>query len=339
MASHLDFDEKKLADYLAAHVDGFKGPLTASKFDGGQSNPTFKIEAANGLYVLRRKPPGELLQSAHAVDREFRVIKALQGTDVPVAKVYHLCEDDEVIGSMFYLMEYIEGRVYWDAALPDHDNKNRSEIYDEMNRVLASLHSVNVSEVGLDDFGRAGNYYERQINRWIKQYRASEIDTIAEMDALIDWLPSNTPEDDGKVCLVHGDYRLDNMMFDKASNRVLALVDWELSTLGHPLADLAYQCMQWRMPNDAPIAGLAGFDLGEIGIPTEEQYVARYCERLGLSGIKHWEFYLVFCMFRLAAIVQGVKKRAVDGNASSDRAHQMGGLVLPLAKLAIDLID
>lgn len=333
-----DFDDNKLASYLEGKVDGFKGPITAEKFAGGQSNPTFLIQAKSGRYVLRRKPPGELLKSAHAVDREFRVIAALEQTGVPVAKAYHLCEDEEVIGSMFYLMEYIDGRVMWDPALPESTPAQRTVIFDEMNRVLAALHSVDVDEVGLSDYGRPGNYFERQIGRWSKQYRASETESIPEMETLMEWLPANMPADDGRVALVHGDFRLDNMMFHPQEERVLALVDWELSTLGHPFADLAYQCMQLRMSTDCVMPGLGELPREELGIPTEEAYVQQYCERMGLPGIDDWNFYLVFSFFRFAAILQGVKKRALEGNASSDRALSMGELVLPLARQAVALL-
>ncbi|NHN37629.1 phosphotransferase [Pseudomaricurvus alcaniphilus] len=336
---NFDFDTNKLARYLEANVAGFKGPLSAEKFAGGQSNPTFKISAQSGRYVLRRKPPGELLKSAHAVDREFKVMAALANTDVPVAKAYHLCADDSIIGSMFYLMEFIDGRVLWDPALPGMSNAERGAIFDEMNRVLAALHSVDVDAVGLSDYGRPGNYYQRQINRWTTQYRAAETGTIAEMDRLIDWLPANQPQDDGRVVLAHGDFRLDNMMFHPTQARVLALVDWELSTLGHPFADLAYQCMQLRLSNDSVLAGLGGIDRAALGIPSEEEYVAQYCRRMGLDEIPNWNFYMVFSMFRFAAILQGVKKRALDGNASSDKATQMGALVAPLATMAVALID
>lgn len=336
---NFDFDTEKLSSYLEANIDGFKGPLTAEKFPGGQSNPTFKITAASGQYVLRRKPPGELLKSAHAVDREFQVMSALTNTDVPVAKAYHLCDDDSIIGSMFYLMEFIDGRVLWDPALPGMSNQDRTEIYDEMNRVLAALHSVDVDAAGLSDYGRPGNYYERQVSRWTKQYRASEIDPIGEMDQLIDWLADNTPEDDGQVVLAHGDFRLDNMMFHPTENRVLALVDWELSTLGHPYADLAYQCMQLRISNDsAALAGLGGVDRQAQGIPSEEEYVAKYCQRMGIDNIPNWDFYMIFSMFRFAAILQGVKKRSVDGNASSEKADIYGSMVPTIAKMAVAMI-
>lgn len=337
MALPSSFDESKLAAYLEANLSGFKGPLKASKFPGGQSNPTFLIEAKSGKYVLRRKPPGLLLKSAHAVDREFRVIGALANSDVPVAKAYILCEDDDVIGGMFYLMEYIDGRVMWDPALPDYTNQDRREIYTEMCSVLTQVHSVDIKAVGLEDFGRPGNYYERQLTTWIKQYRASELKTIAEMETLMDWLVVNKPADDGKVSLVHGDFRIDNMMFAPKEHKVLALVDWELSTLGHPYADLAYQCMQLRFKRDSDLAGLDSLNRKALGIPTEEEYVNQYCELMGIDSIANWNFYLAFSTFRLAAILQGIKKRAVDGNASSDKAHRMGDMVLPLAQMGLSL--
>jgi len=334
-----NFDVEKLARYLENSVQGFKGPLTAEKFDGGQSNPTFLIEAASGRYVLRRKPPGELLKSAHAVDREFQVMSALRETPVPVAQAFHLCDDDSVIGSMFYLMEYIDGRVLWDPTLPEATPAERRRIYDEMNRVLTELHSVNIATVGLSDYGRPGNYFARQISRWSKQYRATETETLESMEHLLKWLPENMPEDDGKVALVHGDFRLDNMMFHPTEAKVLALVDWELSTLGHPFADLAYQCMQWRMPHGGVMSGLAGIDRQSLGIPSEQEYVQQYCQRMGLTEIPSWNFYLAFSFFRLAAILQGVKKRALEGNASSEKAQQMGKQVEPLTRMACELID
>ena len=333
------FDSQKLAQYLERHVSGFKGPLTAEKFSGGQSNPTFLIESSSGRYVLRRKPPGDLLKSAHAVDREFKVISALAQTDVPVARAYHLCEDDSIVGSMFYLMEFIDGRVMWDPMLRDETAAGRAAIYTEMNRVLAALHSVKIEEVGLSDFGKSGNYFERQVGRWSKQYRAAETETIAGMETLMSWLTANMPADDGRIALVHGDFRLDNMMFHSSQPRVLALVDWELSTLGHPFADLAYQCMQLRMQSDCIMPGLGGVDREELGIPSEQQYAELYCQRMGLDGIPHWNFYLAFSFFRFASILQGVKKRALDGNASNERALQLGELVKPLAAMGALLID
>lgn len=337
--SKLDFDSEQLAEYLQIQVQGFRGPLTVEKFPGGQSNPTFLIEAASGRYVLRRKPSGKLLKSAHAVDREFRVISALAETNVPVAKVFHLCEDDNIIGSMFYVMEYIDGRVLWDPSLPNFTPQERNLIYVEMNRVLAELHSVNVDSVGLSDFGRPGNYFERQIGRWSKQYRATETENIPVMERLMSWLFNNIPADDGRIALAHGDFRLDNMMFHREKPEVLALVDWELSTLGHPFADLAYQCMQLRMPHGGVMSGLGGVERQKLGIPSEDEYVQQYCQRMGFREISNWNFYLAFSFFRLAAILQGVKKRSLEGNASSDKALQMGGLVQPLATMACELID
>jgi aminoglycoside phosphotransferase (APT) family kinase protein len=333
-------DTDNLARYLEQRIAGFSGPLTAEKFPGGQSNPTFKLTAGDQSYVLRRKPPGELLKSAHAVDREFRVISALQDTDVPVPRTYLLCEDESVIGSMFYIMECMEGRILWDPALPEAaDNDERAAIYDAMNKTLAALHCVNVEAAGLADYGRPGNYFERQVDRWSKQYRASETQHIEAMETLMTWLVANMPEDDGAVSLVHGDYRLDNMMFHATEPRVIALLDWELSTLGHPLADLANQCMAWRLPREGSVMGLAGVDRTALGIPTDEQYIARYCERTGRDSIQNWNFYLVFSLFRLAAILQGIVKRAQIGTASSTEADSRGEMVVPLAAMAIDLID
>lgn len=329
-----------LEQYLSEHVDGFRGPIQVSKFSGGQSNPTFKLETPSGTYVLRRQPPGRLLKSAHAVDREFRVMRALAGSAVPVPGVLHLCEDRDLIGSMFYVMEYCEGRIFWDAALPELDNTQRSAFYEEMNRVLAALHSVDIDAAGLADFGRPGNYFERQFERWQGQYRASELQPIASMDQLIDWLAGHLPPDDGRVALVHGDYRLDNIVFHPTESRAIAVLDWELSTLGHPFADLAYQCMQLRMPADSGnISGLMGVDRKALGIPSEGEYVARYCERIGIEKIDNWAFYLAFSFFRLAAIIQGVAKRAQDGNASNKSAARLGAFVEPLAQLALNVIE
>lgn len=332
-------DCARLAAYLEAHVEGFRGPVRAEKFAGGQSNPTFRIEAASGPYVLRRKPPGKLLKSAHAVDREFRVMSALMGSEVPVAEPLHLCEDEAVIGSMFYVMAFKQGRIFWDPALPELTREERGPVYDEMNRVLAALHSVDVEAAGLSDFGRPGSYFARQVSRWGRQYRDSETEALPDMDALISWVDENTPADDGRVALVHGDYRIDNLIFSPDAPKVIAVVDWELSTLGHPFSDIAYQCMQWRLPHDGIFRGLAGIDRAAHGLPTEEQYVARYCERMGISGIDDWTFCLAFSFFRLAAILQGVKKRALDGNASNpERALEMGTVVPELARMAMELI-
>lgn len=332
-------DTERLSAYLEANVAGFKGPMTAEKFAGGQSNPTFRIKAASGEYVLRRQPPGKLLKSAHAVDREFRVMSALAESAVPVPEMYHLCEDREVIGSLFYIMEFCQGRILWDAALPEVDREQRAAMYDEMNRVLAALHDVDLEACGLTDYGKPGNYFERQIGRWTKQYRAAEMQPIQPMEELMIWLAEHRPADDGQVSLVHGDYRLDNMMWHPDQPKVIAVLDWELSTLGHPLADLAYQCMQLRMPpQGGNLRGLGGRDRHELGLPTEQEYVAAYCQRRGITHVDHWEFYLAFSFFRLAAIIQGVAKRALDGNASNKDAAGHADLVEPLAAMAMKII-
>ncbi len=332
-------DLTRLDPWIREFVPAFSGQLVAEKFAGGQSNPTFKLTAGNNHYVLRRKPPGQLLASAHAVDREFKVISALSNTDVPVPKAITLCEDDSIIGSMFYVMEYMDGRVFWDPALPELTDSERAAAYDDMNRVLAALHSVNIEAAGLADYGKLGNYFERQIGRWTKQYRASETETLPEMEDLIAWLPANMPADDGRVSLVHGDFRLDNLMWHPTEPRIIAVLDWELSTLGNPIADLAYQVMAWQLPRGAGIKGMAGLERAPLHIPSDEAYIERYCARTGRENIEHWNFYLVFCFFRLAAIVQGVKKRALDGNASSEDAASRGDLVLPLVRLGQQFIQ
>lgn len=331
---------ESLGAYLESVIPGFRGLREAHKYPGGQSNPTFRLEAASGGYVLRRKPPGTLLKSAHAVDREFRVISALRDTDVPVPRAFHLCEDDSVIGSMFYVMELMDGRNLWAHTLPELDNARRAGIYDEMNRVLAALHRVDVASVGLSDYGRPGNYYARQISRWTGQYRAAQTRRVDAMEELIAWLEKNIPLDDGRVSLAHGDYRLDNLIFDPHQDRIIAVLDWELSTLGHPFADIAYQCVQWRLPHDARfLKGLGGIDRAALGIPTEEAYVARYCERMGVGGIAHWNFYLAVSFFRLAAICQGVYKRGLDGNASSPDAAHYGDVAESIARTACVLLN
>jgi len=330
-------DDAALATYLQQHLPGFSGPLHSKKFAGGQSNPTYLLEIPGGQYVLRRKPPGQLLASAHAVDREFRVLKALHGSAVPVARPVLLCDDDSVIGSMFYLMEYVAGRVMWDPSLPELSKVQRGAVFFEMLRVLAAIHDVDLEASGLSDFGYPGNYFERQIGRWSKQYRAAETESIEAMEHLINWLPKNLPEDDGQTSLIHGDYRLDNLIFHPEENRVLAVLDWELSTLGHPLADLAYFCMCLRLPRDQRMKGLAGMPIAELGIPDEQALVNRYCEIRGLPGISQWNFYLAFSMFRLASICQGVMKRALEGNAASDQAMATGRMARPLAELGASL--
>jgi len=328
-----DLDLTHLEPWLRERIPSFVGALTAEKFAGGQSNPTFKLSAGDAHYVLRRKPPGELLASAHAVDREFRVLDALRHTDVPVPNAVALCEDDSVIGSMFYVMEHLDGRIFWDPAVPEVDNEERTAIYDEMNRVLAALHCVDVDAVGLSDYGKPGNYYARQIGRWTKQYRASETEHVPDMEALIDWLPHHIPEGSETVALVHGDYRLDNMIFHPSEPRIIGILDWELSTLGDPLADLAYQLMAWRFPREGGIAGLEGLDRASLGLPSDEDYISDYCRRTGRDGIADWPFYMAFCFFRIAAILQGIKKRAQIGTASSAEADSRAIMVGPLAAL------
>ena len=328
-----DLDLTHLEPWLREQIPDMGGALTAEKFAGGQSNPTFKLTLGDTHYVLRRKPPGELLASAHAVDREFRVLDALRDTEVPVPNAVALCTDDSIIGSMFYVMEHLDGRIFWDPAVPEVSNEERTAIYDEMNRVLAALHRVDVNDVGLADYGKPGNYYARQIGRWTKQYRASETEVVADMEALIDWLPHHVPEGDERVALVHGDYRLDNMIFHPTEPRIIGILDWELSTLGDPLADLAYQLMAWRFPREGGIAGLEGLDRLSLGLPTDEEYIAAYCRRTGREGIDNWSFYMAFCFFRIAAILQGIKKRAQIGTASSAEADSRAIMVGPLAAL------
>ncbi|MBZ9695187.1 MULTISPECIES: phosphotransferase [unclassified Mesorhizobium] len=334
-------DQATLAPYLDAHIPGFFGLAAIEKFKSGQSNPTYLLTAASGRYVLRAKPPGQLLKSAHQVDREFRVMKALSGTAVPVPEMLHLSTEDSPIGRMFYVMDFLDGRIFWDPALPEaYGNEERAAIYDAMNATLAALHDVDVKAVGLGDFGRPGNYFERQLARWTSQYRASETGIIADMDRLIAWLETHLPVDDGLISLVHGDYRLDNLIFAPDQPRVLAVLDWELSTSGHPFADIAYQCMQWRLPHASGFRGLGGIDRPALGLPLEEDYVAAYCRRRGLAGIGNWTFFLAFSFFRLAAICQGVYKRALDGNASNpEKARTYGEAVKLLSHLAAELID
>ncbi len=314
--------------YLSAHLEGYRGPLEARKFETGQSNPTFLLKTPDRNYVLRRKPPGTLLKSAHAVDREFRVQSALADTNVPVGKMYLLCEDDAVIGSAFYVMEHLDGRNFNEPTMEGESNETRAAIVDEMNRVLAELHMVDIDAVGLSGYGPPGNYFERQIGRWSKQYRASETQVIPAMDALIKSLPEAMPEDDGQRTLVHGDYRIDNMIFEKDGTACLGVLDWELSTIGHPYADLAAVIMQWQMPPGKEGRGLAGIDRAALGLPTDEEFIARYCQRRGLPGIDRFGFYLAFNFFRMAGIIQGVYKRALDGNASNpERAKRLGQYV------------
>ncbi len=334
-----DLDLHRLATYLTTVIPDFSGPLVAEKFSGGQSNPTYLLKTPNERYVLRRKPGGRLLPSAHAIEREYRVMQALDSSAVPVPAMRHLCADPTIIGSMFFVMSHVVGRIFWDPTLPELSREEVGATYDAMNRVLAALHEVDYAELGLADYGRSGNYYARQFHRWRTQYEASRTEPIPAMDALIAWLETHLPEDDSQTRLVHGDYRLDNLIFHPQEPRILAVIDWELSTLGHPFADLAYQCMQWRMPVGKQLRGLEGVDRAEYGIPTETEYIARYCEHRGIEPPDHWEFYLAFSFFRLAAILQGVFKRALDGNASSPRALEMGRLARPLARKGLAVAE
>ena len=328
------FDVAALQGWMHDHVDGFAGPLTVEQFRGGQSNPTYKLITPARSYVMRAKPGpvARLLPSAHAVEREFRVLSALAGTDVPVARVHGLCEDESLIGRAFYVMDCVEGRVLWDQSLPGLSMAEREAVYDEMNRVIAALHRVDVAAVGLSDYGRPGNYFARQIGRWSKQYQLSETESIPEMNRLIEWLPQHIPAGE-ETTIVHGDYRMDNMIFDARSPRVLAVLDWELSTLGHPLADFSYHCMSWHIP-PGQFRGIGGLDLAALGIPAEAEYIRRYCARTGRDRIDHWDFYLAYNCFRLAGILQGIVKRALDGTASSPQAMEQAKRVRPLAELA-----
>jgi aminoglycoside phosphotransferase (APT) family kinase protein len=315
---------------MTQHVEGFRGPLEVEQFRGGQSNPTFRLSAGGKRYVLRRKPPGKLLPSAHAVDREYRVITALGATDVPVARSYALCLDESVIGTIFYIMDYVEGRIFWDPTLPELARDQRRAVYDAMNSVIAALHKVDYRKIGLGDFGKPGNYFARQIDRWTKQYRASETETIAAMDRLIDWLPAHAPASEATT-LIHGDFRIDNLIFHPSEPRVIAVLDWELSTLGNPLSDFAYHMMPWRLGPDT-YRGLFGYDLAALGIPSEAEGRALYCRRTGRGALPDWDFYIAFNMFRLAAILQGIMGRVREGTAASARALESGARAKRLAE-------
>ncbi len=334
-----ELDLASLSTYLSKHIDDFEGPLSSKKFAGGQSNPTYLLSTPQEKYVLRRKPPGKLLKGAHAVDREYQVISALYPTSLPVAKPLVLCDDNTIIGSMFYVMQFVDGRIFWDPTLPEIEPVERYAIYCEMNRVLSELHKVDIDESGLADYGKKTDYFTRQIHTWTKQYRASETTTIAAIDTLIDWLPANLPENSDAASVVHGDYRLDNMIFHPERAEVIAVLDWELSTIGHPYADLAYQCMQYHMPHGRGLPGLSGANLSAMGIPSEEEYVRMYCDRMGIERISNWNFYLAFSLFRLAAICQGIEKRRQTGTASSDKAAEYAALVEPLANIALGLTE
>ena len=331
-------DVEKLSDYLTQQLDEFTGIKKSKKFNTGQSNPTYLLETAEKKYVLRKKPPGDLLPSAHAVDREYRIIKALEETKVPVPRTVFLCNDESIIGTIFYVMEFVDGRIFWDPTLPEIDENKRMKVYEETVRIMAELHKIDVEKSGLLDFGKPGNYFERQVGRWIKQYRAAETESYPEVETLIAWLEKTMPDDDGLISIVHGDYRLYNMIFDHREERMLALLDWELSTIGHPYADLAYQCMNWHIPQIGITPGLAGINLEKLGIPSEDDYVSNYCSKMGINSIPNWSFYLAFGFFRLAGIAQGVYKRSIQGNASADNAKELGAAVPILGKIALSIV-
>jgi len=326
-------DARRLEDFLKRNMEDVRGPLQVEQFKGGQSNPTYRITAGGKRYALRRKPPGKLLPSAHAVDREYRVIKALHGVGFPVARPYVLCEDDAVIGTAFYLMDCVEGRILWDQSLPGMSRAGRRAIWDELNRVIALLHGVDYKAAGLESFGKAGSYIERQIGRWTKQYIASETGKIEAMDNLIAWLPKNIPPA-GETTIVHGDYRLDNTVFHPTEPRILAVLDWELSTLGDPLADFSYHCMSWHTP-PAKFRGIAGLPLEELGIPSEREYAEMYFKRTGRKSVdpSTWDYYMAYNLFRIAAILQGIAKRVLDGTAASEHAREAGSRAPLMAEL------
>ncbi|MEJ6008038.1 phosphotransferase family protein [Paucibacter sp. AS339] len=336
-------DTQALSAWLSNHLADFAGPLSIEQFKGGQSNPTYKLITPARCYVMRAKPgpAAKLLPSAHAIEREFNVMGALAGSAVPVPRMLALCEDESVIGRAFYIMEFMPGRVLWDPALPGMSPDQRGAIFDEMNRVIAALHRIDYKAIGLSSYGKPGNYFERQIGRWSKQYLASVTQPIAAMDRLIQWLPSHMPDsarDEREVSIVHGDFRIDNLMFDPTQPRVLAVLDWELSTLGHPLADFSYHCMSWHIQTSGAARGLAGLDLQALGIPAELDYVRRYCERSGRADVDHlmrdWNFYLAYNLFRIAAILQGIAKRVEEGTAASAQAREAAAGAAPLAALA-----
>ncbi|MGB8691986.1 MAG: phosphotransferase [Steroidobacteraceae bacterium] len=330
------FDLAALESYLAAHIDGFHGPIAIARFKGGQSNPTYLLSTPARQYVMRAKPGpvAELLPTAHAVEREFRLQSALAGSPVPVTRMHCLCDDESVVGRAFYVMDFVEGRIFWNQALPDVARADRTALYDELNRVIAGLHAVDFTALGLSDYGKAGNYFNRQIDRWTRQYRASEIGTIEAMDRLIERLPQHVPHEDiPQVSLVHGDYRIDNVIFHSTEPRILAVIDWELSTLGHPLADFAYHLMSWHITPGIAVRGLKGLDLELLGIPTESAYIAAYERRIGRPLTVDWNFYLAYNLFRIAAILQGVAKRVEEGTASSAQAAESGRQARPLAEL------
>ncbi|NWK95908.1 phosphotransferase family protein [Sphingobium lactosutens] len=327
------FDEAALARWMAAHVEGYQGPLTVEQFKGGQSNPTYKLVTPGRSYVLRRKPPGDTLKGAHAVDREARVLLALGGVGFPVARVFGLCTDESVIGSWFYVMDMVEGRIFWDATFPTVSNAERPAYFDAMNAAIAQLHGIDYTAIGLGDYGKPGNYFARQIGRWSRQYlEDQDAGRDPDMDALIAWLPDNIPAGE-ESSIVHGDFRCDNMIFHPTEPRVLAVLDWELSTLGHPLADFAYHAMMYQMPPDI-VAGLGSVEIAALNIPSEADYVAAYCARTGRTGIPNWDFYIAFNYFRLAAIFHGIKGRVIRGTAASAHARERAKALPRLSALA-----
>lgn len=331
------FDLEPLDAWMTSNVQDYRGPLEVRQFKGGQSNPTFLLVTPGKKYVLRRKPPGKLLPSAHAVDREYRVIRALRQTDVPVATAHALCEDDSIVGTAFYVMDCVEGRIFWDQRLPDLNREERGQIFDAMNRTIAALHKVDYQAIGLGDFGKPGDYFARQIARWSKQYRASETESIPAMDKLIEWLPAHIPPGD-ETSIVHGDYRMDNMIFHPTEPRVIAVLDWELSTLGHPLGDFSYHLMSWRLAPEV-FRGLAGVDFAALGIPDEAAYCRLYCQRTGRTDIPHLEFYMAYNMFRIAGILQGIMGRVKDGTAASEHALESGKRAKPIAEIAWAVVE
>jgi len=328
------FDVGALESWMRANVADFRGPLSVEQFKGGQSNPTYKLATPGKSYVLRRKPPGQLLKGAHAVDREAKVLTGLEKAGFPAPHVFGLCTDDAVIGSWFYVMDMVDGRIFWDLSLPGMAPSERAAIFDSMNATIAQLHSVDYAAVGLGDFGRPGNFFERQVSRWSKQY-LEDVDAGRDpnMDRLVEWLPANLPAGDDATSIVHGDFRIDNMIFHPTEPRVVAVLDWELSTLGHPGADFAYHAMMYRTPPHI-VAGLVGADIAKLGIPNEDEYVAAYCRRTGRDGMPEFDFYLAFCFFRLAAIFHGIKGRMLRGTAASEQAVSRAAVFPELAELA-----
>lgn len=334
VGERMRFDEQRLERWMTHHVPGFRGPISVTQFRGGQSNPTYRIDSSSGAFVLRRKPPGQLLPGAHAVEREFQVLAALGAQGFPVARVHALCEDEEVIGTPFYLMDMVEGRIFWEAALPGLSRAERTAAFDSMNATIAQLHGFNPQEIGLGGYGKSGNFVERQVTRWSKQYVSdTEAGRLEDMDRLVDWLGKHLPSDSGRSSVVHGDFRCDNLIFDPQAPHVRAVLDWELSTLGDPASDFTYHLLMYRMPREL-FAGLSGADLDALGVPGEEQYVAAYCRRTGRNELPNKDYLIVFNLFRLAAILHGIRGRIARGTASSAHARETAGKLEPLARLA-----